>query len=172
MPCSLVALGHYSQIFVCYYRKPRKIIILLYLTMLSSFCPMSLRSILHEDRFAFKLEKEIRWFFLCSWLWCSVLWNRHFWKQFASPLIGFCLKEYFYVEAAACMKNEGVNWFPCRVQGKLSEEEETHSWRWPSKEFLCWESGKELNLDEFTNKVNLKIILKDCYYYYYERGLI
>lgn len=69
------SLWHYSQMFLCYYRKPRKIIILLYLTIVSSFSPKSLRKILHQDRSAFKLEKENSFFFLCSWSWFSALWN-------------------------------------------------------------------------------------------------
>lgn len=70
------SLWHYSQIFVCYFRKPRKIIIPLYFTTVSFFSPMSLGKILHQDRSAFKLEKENRWvFFPCSWLWFSTLWN-------------------------------------------------------------------------------------------------
>lgn len=126
------SLWHYSQIFVCYFRKPRKIIIPLYLTTVSFFSPMSLRKILHQDRSAFKLEKENRWVFFFTVVGSGFQhFGTHsflFWKQFARPLIGFCLKEYFYVEAATCMNIEEVNWFLCRVQGKLSAEEETHSW--------------------------------------------
>lgn len=94
---------------------------------------MSLRKILHQDRSAFKLEKEnsFGFFFFFSVVGsgfqCFGTHSFLFWKQFARPLIGFCLKEYFYVEAATCMNIEEVNWFLCSVQGKLSEEEETRS---------------------------------------------
>lgn len=142
--------------------------------MVFSFCPMSFGSILHQDRFAFKLEKENCWFFFFSVVGssapCFGMGTFHFWKQLSSPVSGLWLKMYFYVEAATSTRNEEVNWLPHRVQGKLSGEEKAGGWRQPSEGFLCWESLRELNLDEFTNKVNLKIILKDCYYYYYERG--
>lgn len=77
---------------------------------------------------------------------------------------------YFYVEIATSMRNEEVNWLPHRVQGKLSGEQKAGRWCQPSEGFLCWESLRELNLDELTNKVNFKIILKDCHYCYYKRG--
>lgn len=57
------SLWHYSQVFVCYFRKQGKIMILLYLTTVCSFSPMSLRKILHQDRSAFKLDKKNIYFF-------------------------------------------------------------------------------------------------------------
>lgn len=73
------SLWYYSQIFVCYFRKQRKITILLHLTTVCSFSPTSLRKILHQNRSAFKLEKENSLFFsLCCWFWFSALWNLQF----------------------------------------------------------------------------------------------
>lgn len=94
----------------------------------------------------------------------------HFWKQLSSPVSGLCSKMYCYVDTATSMRDRKVNWLPHRFQGNLSGEEETGRWCQPSEGFLCWESLRELNLDEFTNKVNFKIILKDCHYCYYKRG--